>query len=445
VTSSGVPAVLIVAENASMRMGGEASLPLHYFRHLSDRGGAPHLIIHERAKAELDELLTPDELSRVHLVRDTGVHRALWRIGGLLPHRVDYFTFGLILRLHTQGRQRQVAREVIAAHPIDLIHQPTPVSPREPSGVFGLDRPVVIGPMNGGLVYPPGFRRAVGLIRVGRRLGSLVADLTNRAIPGKRRAAVLVVANRRTADALPRSAVRTIETLVENGVDPDIWRAPDDAVPDLDPDRPLRLVWIGRMMDWKALDIAFEALTRLDPGVEARLDVIGQGPELESLEAAAAALGLTGGDDPIVRFLGWKDQPACAEVLHRSDLLVLPSLYESGGAVILEAMAAGVPSIATEWGGPCDYIDDGVTGVLVPPTSRSAMVDGFASAISSLARDPERRAAMGRAAVDQIRSEYVWDVKMDRMLEIYEAALAAPRPARSSRTRSTANQGSSTR
>lgn len=438
-----MPAVLIVAENASMRMGGEASLPLHYFRHLFERGGAPHLIIHERAAAELDELLTPEERSRVHLVEDTGVHRALWRVGGVLPHRVDYFTFGLVLRLFTQGRQRKVAREVIAAHPIDLIHQPTPVSPREPSGVFGLDRPVVIGPMNGGLVYPPGFRRAVGLIRAGRRVGALVADLTNRAIPGKRQAAVLVVANERTAEALPRSAVRTVETLVENGVDLDIWRAPDDAAPD--PDGPIRLVWIGRMMDWKALDIAFEALTRLEAGVEARLDVIGQGPEQESLEAAASALGLTGGDDPTVRFLGWKDQPACAEVLHRSHLLVLPSLYESGGAVILEAMAAGVPSIATDWGGPRDYIEDGVTGVLVPPTSRAAMVRGFAAAISSLAHDPERRAAMGRAAVARISSEYVWDVKIDRMLDIYASALDGPRPARSSRNRSTENHGSSTR
>jgi glycosyltransferase involved in cell wall biosynthesis len=437
-----VPAVLIIAENASMRMGGEASLPLHYFRHLSDRGGEPHLIIHERAAAELDDTLTPDEMSRVHLVPDTGVHRALWRIGGLLPHRVDYFTFGMALRLYTQRRQRQVAREVIATAPIDLIHQPTPVSPREPSGIFDLGRPVVIGPMNGGLVYPPGFRRAVGLIRAGRQVGAVVADVANRAIPGKRRAASLVVANERTRVALPRSATRRVETLVENGVDPDIWRAPDDASPV--PDSPLRLVWIGRMMDWKAVDIAFEALTRLEPGVEARLDLIGHGPEEESLRSIAADLGLTDGDDPVVRFLGWRDQPACADVLHRSHLLVLPSLYESGGAVILEAMAAGVPSIATDWGGPRDYIEDGVTGVLVPPTSREEMVEGFASAISDLARDPERRAGMGRAAVARITSDYVWDVKIDRMLEIYDAALGAPRP-RSSRSRSTANHGSSTR
>jgi glycosyltransferase involved in cell wall biosynthesis len=444
VTTSAVPAVLIVAENASMRMGGEASLPLHYYRHLSARGGAPHLIIHERAAAELDELLTPDERSRVHFVEDTGVHRALWRIGGVLPHRVDYFTFGLVLRLYTQSTERRLAREVIGSHPIDLIHQPTPVSPREPSGMFGLDRPVVIGPMNGGLVYPPGFRRAVGLIKAGRRVGSVVADLTNRAIPGKRRAAVLVVANDRTSAALPRCAARRVETLVENGVDLDVWRAPDEPV-DV-PDLPIRLVWIGRMMDWKALDIAFEALTRLAPGVEARLDVIGHGPEEDALRESAAGLGLTEGDDPTVRFLGWKDQPGCAEVLHRSHLLVLPSLYESGGAVILEAMAAGVPSVATAWGGPTDYIEDGVTGVLVAPTSRAAMVEGFASAISELAAAPERRREMGRAAVRRIRADYVWDVKIDRMLEIYDVALRSDRRTdRHSRSRMTANQGSSTR
>jgi glycosyltransferase involved in cell wall biosynthesis len=115
--------------------------------------------------------------------------------------------------------------------------------------------------------------------------------------------------------------------------------------------------------------------------------------------------------------------------------------------VILEAMAAGVPSVATDWGGPRDYIADGVTGVLVPPTSRQGMVRGFAAAISALALDPERRTEMGRAAVEEISSAYVWDVKIDRMLDIYESAsaTAGPRPDRSSRSSSTANHGSSTR
>lgn len=439
-----MPVVLIIAENASMRMGGEASLPLHYFRQLSARGARPHLIIHERARVELSQLLTEDELSRVHQVADTRVHRGLWRLGGVLPHRVDYFSFGLLNRLYTQRCQRAVARDVLAAHPIDLIHQPTPVSPREPSGIYGLGRPVVIGPMNGGLVYPPGFRHAVGLIRAGRRAASTVADLANRAIPGKRRAAVLVVANQRTADALPRGTTRRVETLIENGVDPDLWRAPADAAPV--PEPPLRLVWIGRMMDWKAVDIVFEALTRLPDDVDVRLDLVGHGPEEDSLKECAASLGLTVGDDPIVRFLGWRDQAACAELLHRSHLLVLPSLYESGGAVILEAMAAGVPSVATGWGGPRDYIDDGVTGVLVPPTSRQILIDGFAAALTSLARDPDRRAKMAEAALATIASDFVWDVKLDRMLEIYASALAADdRSPRSSRTSITANQGSSTR
>ena len=92
-----------------------------------------------------------------------------------------------------------------------------------------------------------------------------------------------------------------------------------------------------------------------------------------------------------VHFAGWLAQSACAEWLRDADALVLPSLLECGGAVVLEAMSMAKPVIATAWGGPLDY-HDASCGVLVIPESREAIIDGFAAAMVALAR-PSRRAS----------------------------------------------------
>jgi len=93
---------------------------------------------------------------------------------------------------------------------------------------------------------------------------------------------------------------------------------------------------------------------------------------------------------------------------------------------VLEAMAAGVPVIATAWGGPLDYLDASC-GILIEPTSRDDLVAGFAAAIGQLASQPERRAAMGQAGRNRALRNFDWDDKISRMLVLYEA-VAAGRP-----------------
>ncbi len=102
-------------------------------------------------------------------------------------------------------------------------------------------------------------------------------------------------------------------------------------------------------------------------------------------------LGLNGA----VRFHGFRPQAECAEILQRADALILNSLYECGGAVVLEAMSMGLPVIGPDWGGPADYLDE-TCGILVHPCPRETYAARIAEAIGELAADPERRVQMGR-------------------------------------------------
>jgi glycosyltransferase involved in cell wall biosynthesis len=122
-------------------------------------------------------------------------------------------------------------------------------------------------------------------------------------------------------------------------------------------------------------------------------------------------------------------QAECAAQLRRRDALVLPSLYECGGAVVLEAMAIGIPAIATDWGGPADYLDPSC-GILVSPSSREAFIEGLALALVRLARNPEERLAMGRAGRRKVVEQFDWNKKVDDVLAIYRDAIEHASPQR---------------
>lgn len=446
--------VLIVADHASMKFGGEAALPVHYFRILRKRGIETWLVVHERTRDELESLLQ-GEFDRIHFVPDTLWHRIVWQSSRLLPQRLSRITFGLVLRLMTQMVQRGIVKRAVGEKQIDIVHQPIPVSPKDPSLIFGLGVPVVIGPMNGGIDYPPAFRRRQSpFVDLTLRFGHLFSNLLNTLIPGKRKAATLLVANPRTHDALPKGIHGKVIELVENGVDLSIWK-PKPQTQRLEfenvveetkiqhsgqkAQQPTKFVYVGRLVDWKAVDLLMSGFKQVVEQVPAELEIIGDGPERAAIEEQARVLGLTKrrskgsesttqgcGCQPqeqeAVRFVGWLSPVDCAQRMQQADVLVLPSLLECGGAVVLEAMAMGIPVITTNWGGPAEYVDASC-GILVEPASQDSFINGIAAAMIKMAQSPELRQTMGRAGHQRVINHFDWEVKVNTMLEIYRETI----------------------
>ncbi len=418
-----IPKILIVCEHASAKFGGEAALPLHYFRVLRARGADVWLLTHARTRDELLRLFPGD--ARIRFIEDTRLNRAMWQLSRRLPAQIAYFTTGFVSRFATQLAQRRIARRLVRDEGIELIHQPMPVSPREPSMMFGFGVPVVIGPMNGGMAYPPAFARQRGpLERTLLALGRWSASVLNGVMPGKRRAALLLVANRRTREALPAGVCPRVVELVENGVDLSLWRAEGAEGEHAAPSGLTTFAFVGRLVDWKAVDLLLHAFQRAARHARIALVIMGDGAERPALERLCGELGIAAAADgaPGVSFAGWLPQAACARRLQAADALVLPSLLECGGAVVLEAMAMGKPVIATAWGGPLDYLDERC-GVLVPPAGRESLVQGLADAMLRLAASPSLRRELGRHGRDKVRCDYDWEVKVDRMLALYRQTL----------------------
>ncbi len=174
----------------------------------------------------------------------------------------------------------------------------------------------------------------------------------------------------------------------------------------------VELLTVGRLALHKGLDVLLTALTQVAPDVRWRLTIVGDGPERAALQAQAACLGVA----DRVSFKGWATRESLPEIYRGADVFLLPSREEGMANVLMEAMCAGLPSIATRIAGSSEAVVEGETGWLVPSEDAPAL----ARAIERLGREPAARERMGRAARARVETTYSWPVIADRWLDIVE-------------------------
>lgn len=180
------------------------------------------------------------------------------------------------------------------------------------------------------------------------------------------------------------------------------------------------VIAVGNLRDdQKGIDILLRALA-LIPGRFSRAIVVGDGPARHGLEQLSRELGLT----DRVEFRGASRQ--VPELLAAARLFVLSSRYEGMPNALLEAMAQGLPAVATAVGGVADIMTDGETGVIVPPQDPEAL----ARAIADLLADDERAGRLGQAARAHIQERFTVAAHVDRALAVYRDALQHRRAAR---------------
>jgi glycosyltransferase involved in cell wall biosynthesis len=174
--------------------------------------------------------------------------------------------------------------------------------------------------------------------------------------------------------------------------------------------------YVGRLEPVKGLPYFVDAARAVAyESPEARFLVVGHGAQRDDLEALARPLGSR------VRFMGLRHD--VHRIMAALDVFVLPSVNEGQGRVLLEAGAAAVPAVATSVGGVPDVVVHGHTGLLVPPRDPDALAD----AIVTLARDPDRRRAMGQAARAVVVPSYSLDAMVRQVEALYERLLEEKR------------------
>jgi glycogen(starch) synthase len=178
---------------------------------------------------------------------------------------------------------------------------------------------------------------------------------------------------------------------------------------------------IGRVVDKKGFDLLIRGFARIadrHPDVELRIG--GSGPALEDLSALAEATGL----GARVRFLGRQDRTEVAGLMAGADCVAMPSRLEPFGIVVLEAWRAGTPVLCTTFGGPPEFVEDGVTGLLVDPFDTDAVATG----LDRLLGDAALRKSVGASGAAQVL-HFGWRQITEQYRRIYESVCAARAPA----------------
>ena len=177
-----------------------------------------------------------------------------------------------------------------------------------------------------------------------------------------------------------------------------------------------RLLFVGRLAAVKGLPMLLDAVARLAkerPGLTLR--VAGDGPDRSKLEVQAKRLGIARN----VEFLGYQSQAQVRGLLQQTDAFVMASFAEGVPVVLMEAMAAGVPVVATRIAGVPELVDDCASGYLVPPGDVAALADK----VALLLDDAEMRNRFGAAGRAKVESEFNIATEAERLCRIMSAAL----------------------
>jgi glycosyltransferase involved in cell wall biosynthesis len=419
VTFATASRLLLSAYQCGPGMGSVSQIGWEWYSRLAPRVPTT-LVTHVRNREALAKAGAPLACSEVIFIDTERFAGPAYRLatklfpssqrGVFLISSLDFFVYDrcAVTLLH---------RRIMTGETWDIVHAVTPVSPTAPTWLHRLGAPLILGPLNGGLGTPKTFPHIMQAEAARHTPAHNLGRLFDLIVGSTRNAAAILTANRTTRRHIPRRYRLRCIPMLENGVDlnvfsPTPWPAGPSKM------HALKILFVGRLLSFKGVPLLLEALTRVRDEFPVQLTIVGEGPLGTSWKEETGARGL----DDIVTFCGPLPPPEVAAQMRAAHVFCLPSVRESGGAVLLEAMAAARPVIAIAHGGPAEVVDDSV-GRAIPPDGPEAVIEALARTLRDVVADPEawrRRGEEGRRRAEQ---RYAWDIKIDAILRLYGQVL----------------------
>ncbi len=417
ITNNKRPRVLMIAEQCNPEGFSVPLVAYKLYERIREFADIT-LVTHERFKAQIENVRSGHE---VVYIKESRLAKLYKRCVHAITRRKDIFwrlEQILTYPLYAEFNHRVYAllgNKVNSGH-YDVVHGYTPIIPRYPYKIVKNCKktPFLLGPVNGGLPFFKQFNEV-------RKSEWAILDYVrnfNRLIPGYTK-------TYKTADHILAASSNTYNQLTElfdiephrmsmfyeNGLTKSFFntKAPTDS-------KICNLLFSGRLIKVKGPDMVIEAIAGLSSEIKQRvhLTLVGEGVERQNLEAKVQELGL---DDQIT-FTGWVTHNETLEYYKKSHIFCFPSIREFGGAVVLEAMANGLPCIVTDFGGIGEYVTENC-GIKIPMTSREDIVNTMTNAIKELVINRKKRNELSVNAVQRAR-EFEWAAKARDLLDVYK-------------------------
>lgn len=378
------------------------------------------LVTHERNKQALEKVRGDEEI--VYIPESTLIKKYYGLVDRItignkginwpLFHALGYLTYAEFNYKVYRCFNTQVLRGNY-----DIVHAITPMMPRYPFEIIKAckNTPFILGPVNGGVPFPKNFgqvaRKEFAYFNFLRRLGQLIPGY----VKTYKKADKILSGSTFTLNMLKRNLGiddSRIEIFSENGVAEEFFEQPTKTRDN----KQINLLFVGRLVPYKGADIVIEAVSQLSKLIRERilLTIVGDGSEKNNLKRQAQELGVS----DIISFTGWIDQKETLDFYRKADIFCFPSIREFGGAVVLEAMACGLPCIVADNGGIAEYVTE-ETGFKIAPISRENLTQELAKKIKILVEQEELRKRMSAKAIERAQG-FAWKQKAIEIIKIYE-------------------------
>jgi len=409
--------VLLVAYDCAPNKGSVSKIGWQWYSHLTKHVPTT-LVTHIRNRGDLIKSGVPLANSEVIFIDTEWFAKPLCRIADKLfptsEHARSLFC-SPDFYLYDWLAVRKLKACLKAGAQWDIIHVVTPVSPVAATRLHVLKRPVVLGPWNGNLKSPTEFPNIMqedsGWLYPIRYLGHLI----NFIIGTTRHASLIFTATQATLQSIPVHHRSRCRFLLENGVDLDLFTPTPWPAPPSDT-QPLQIVFVGRLQPFKGLPMLLEAIARLKKQLPIKLMVVGYGPLREKWENQANNLEI----NHLITWYGAASPPQVVTQIQASHVLCLPSVRESGGGVLLEAMACARPVLALKYGGPAEVVDENIGYAIPLEGGPPAVTTALVNCLADIFEHPDvwrQRGLVGRQRAESI---YGWETKINQALKFYQ-------------------------
>jgi len=307
-------------------------------------------------------------------------------------------------------------KKLLKQQQFDIVHQLSPFAWRYPSIAAGLGVPAVRGPVAGGLETPASL---LSTLTAKNRCHHLLRETDSY----RKYCDPILRSSYRKTDLVMVAAPYVLELMhplnpkqtlleAEHGIEEKLLNGgpPEkDGKSDI-----IKFLYVGRIVRTKGLRDTIRALAKISQLERLQLTIVGDGEDLSACKKEAQELGL---EDKVL-FLGWQTKDEVQQHYRDADIFICPTFREPVGAVFLEAMSHGLPSIICSYGGP-SYLVDETCGILVPPSEESTFSEEIANAIDRLILDNELRSTLANGALKRASEYFSWAPKRKRMSKIY--------------------------
>jgi glycosyltransferase involved in cell wall biosynthesis len=395
--------VLLSAFECEPERGSEFAVGWNWALGLGRAGHDVTVLTRRRSKEAIERDLAQRERMALRFIYHEVPETIRWeKRGGLHLHYMVW-----------QWQAAKIARALLQQERFDRVHHVTYAGLRGPSFMGRLGIPFVFGPVGGGESTP--WR-----LRFGYHLPDFffdgLRDLANLAVRFRllmagtfRSATSIYVTSSETRNLVPPALREKAHIELAIGIDQnDMQEAP--LVLSEDPAE-YRILYAGRFLDYKGMYMglpAFAQLLRICPN--ARLTMVGDGPRRRSYRRLADRLGISRN----IEWLGWQPHPEMNAIYALHHVMLFPSLHDTGGLVVLEALRMGLPVVCLKLGGPGTIVTP-ECGCPIEATGKSQkeVIRALADMLSLLS-DPSAREPLARAAPERARA-FTWQRKIERL------------------------------